>query len=99
MGAFEEYIKSAFASIKSNKGRSILTMLGIIIGIFAVLVIIILGDGFEASMRNELNKGALVVKVKVDSTKTEQEKKLSLLKKHFPGRLLVLTTYITVMLM
>ncbi len=72
MGAFEEYIKSAFASIRTNKGRSILTMLGIIIGILAVLVIIVLGDGFEANMRNELNKGALIVKVKVDATKTDK---------------------------
>jgi putative ABC transport system permease protein len=91
MGAFEEYIKSAFASIKSNKGRSILTMLGIIIGIFAVLVIIILGDGFEASMRNELNKGALVVKVKVDATKTDKfitREKIKLIEEAFSGQII-----------
>lgn len=33
MGQFGEYIKMALYNIKENKGRSFLTMLGIIIGI------------------------------------------------------------------
>ena len=37
MGTFGEYIKSAFASIRNNKGRSFLTMLGIIIGVFTLV--------------------------------------------------------------
>ena len=43
MGTFGEYIKSALASIRNNKGRSFLTMLGIIIGISAVLTVLIIG--------------------------------------------------------
>ena len=35
-----EYIKIALMNIRSNKGRSILTMLGIIIGISSVIMII-----------------------------------------------------------
>ena len=38
-----EYIKIAFMNIRSNKGRSILTMLGIIIGISSVIMIISIG--------------------------------------------------------
>ena len=42
MGTFGEYIKSALSSIRTNKGRSFLTMLGIIIGISAVLIVLII---------------------------------------------------------
>lgn len=37
MGQFVEYIKMALYNIKENKGRSFLTMLGIIIGISSVI--------------------------------------------------------------
>lgn len=40
----------AIKSIKSSKGRSFLTMLGIIIGIVAVIVIVGLGNGMEVYM-------------------------------------------------
>ena len=39
-----EYIKIALMNIRSNKGRSILTMLGIIIGISSVIMIISIGN-------------------------------------------------------
>ena len=42
-----EYIKIALMNIKSNKGRSILTMLGIIIGITSVIMIISMCDGVK----------------------------------------------------
>ena len=48
MGTAGEYLKSAIASIKNNKGRSLLTMLGIIIGIAAVLTVLVIGDGLKA---------------------------------------------------
>ena len=41
-----EYIKIALMNIRSNKGRSILTMLGIIIGISSVIMIISIGRGY-----------------------------------------------------
>ena len=72
MGAFQEYIKSALASIRSNKGRSFLTMLGIIIGITSVLVILMVGDGVEAQMKTELNKNIAEISVSLITTKTDK---------------------------
>ena len=40
-------LKMAWESIKSNKMRSFLTMLGIIIGVCAVIVIVGLGNGMQ----------------------------------------------------
>ena len=45
MGQIVEYIKIALMNIRHNKGRSILTMLGIIIGIASVIMIISVGNG------------------------------------------------------
>ena len=39
-----EYVKIALMNIRSNKGRSILTMLGIIIGISSVIMLISIGN-------------------------------------------------------
>ena len=44
MAQIWEYIKIALMNIKSNKGRSILTMLGIVIGIGSVISIVSIGD-------------------------------------------------------
>ena len=41
-----EYIKMAVKNIRANKGRSILTMLGIIIGIAAVIAIETVGNSY-----------------------------------------------------
>lgn len=45
MSQLMEYIKMAFSNIKANKGRSFLTMLGIIIGISSVIMVIAIGNG------------------------------------------------------
>lgn len=50
-----EYIKIALMNIRSNKGRSVLTMLGIIIGISSVIMIISIGDGIKGGINGELN--------------------------------------------
>lgn len=50
-----EYIKIALMNLKSNKGRSILTMLGIIIGISSVIMIISIGNGVKSQINGELN--------------------------------------------
>lgn len=47
MGQFFEYIKIAYKSIASNKGRTFLTMLGIIIGISSVIMISGVGSGVK----------------------------------------------------
>lgn len=54
MGQIWEYIKIALMNIKTNKGRSTLTMLGIIIGISSVIMIISIGNGVRASVNDEL---------------------------------------------
>jgi len=58
MAQIFEYIKMALMNIKSNKGRSILTMLGIIIGISSVIMIISIGNGISGEISGELNKMA-----------------------------------------
>ncbi len=55
MSGFKEYIKIAVMNLKSNKGRSILTMLGIIIGISSVIMIISIGNGVTDQVNGELN--------------------------------------------
>ena len=53
MAQFLEYVKIALMNIRSNKGRSFLTMLGIIIGISSVILIITVGSG----VKNGVNSG------------------------------------------
>lgn len=54
MAQIWEYIKIALMNIKSNKGRSILTMLGIIIGISSVIMVISIGNGVRGEVNSEL---------------------------------------------
>ena len=46
-----ETVRQALKNIASNKFRTLLTMLGIIIGIMAVMIIVGLGNGLTQSMR------------------------------------------------
>ncbi len=50
-----EYVKMAVENIRANKGRSILTMLGIIIGISSVIMIMAIGNGAKGTISDELN--------------------------------------------
>ena len=54
MGNILEYVKMAFKNIKANKGRSFLTMLGIIIGISSVIMVMAVGDGTANAMNAEV---------------------------------------------
>jgi len=54
MGQLVEYIVMAIENIKGNRGRSLLTMLGIIIGVFSVIAIMGVGNGFQRQMNDEL---------------------------------------------
>lgn len=45
--------RTAFRSIFKNKRRSFLTMMGIIIGIAAVITIVALGNGFKRNILSE----------------------------------------------
>lgn len=50
-----ELIRIAFSSIASNKLRSLLTMLGLIIGISSVVTIITIGQGSQKSIESNLD--------------------------------------------
>lgn len=50
-----EYIKIALMNIRSNKGRSFLTMLGIIIGISSVILIVSAGNGIKSGISGQLD--------------------------------------------
>lgn len=54
MAQIWEYIKIALMNIKNNKGRSVLTMLGIIIGISSVIMVISIGNGVRGKVNSEL---------------------------------------------
>ena len=47
--------KAAFISIAKNKMRSLLTMLGIIIGVGAVMVMVAIGQGAQSQIENQIN--------------------------------------------
>lgn len=50
-----ESVKTAWQSIFANKMRSSLTMLGIVIGVCAVVLLVALGQGFQTSMTKTFN--------------------------------------------
>ena len=52
MAQLLEYLKMAVDNIRANKGRSILTMLGIIIGISSVIMIMSIGQGAKGDWRS-----------------------------------------------
>lgn len=72
MSQFGEYIKIAIMNIRHNKGRSILTMLGIIIGISSVIMVLSIGGGVRSEINDELNSIAGgQVAVYVDTTRKD----------------------------
>lgn len=72
MGQIVEYIKIALMNIKTNKGRSVLTMLGIIIGISSVIMIISIGNGVRGEVNSELEAmGSGQIAFYVDSTRKD----------------------------
>lgn len=57
-----ESIRTAISSLMANKMRSLLTMLGIIIGVASVITLVSLGNGFAGLIDNEIsaNKANLI---------------------------------------
>lgn len=53
---FKEILKSSFTTLKMNKRRTFLTMIGIIIGIASVITILSLGNGFRQQTMDDLAK-------------------------------------------
>jgi putative ABC transport system permease protein len=64
-------IPSALAALRANKGRSVLTTLGIIIGVAAVIAIVALGEGASASVSSQLaGLGTNLLTIMPGSTRT-----------------------------
>jgi putative ABC transport system permease protein len=73
-----ENFKMAIDSIVSNKMRSFLTMLGIIIGISSVITIVSLGAGGQNTITGEFEKiGSATINVSVNASKAEQSDYIS----------------------
>ena len=56
---FTQSFKLALKSLKTSKMRAFLTMLGIIIGVGAVIVILSLGNGMTNMMNSQFEKNGL----------------------------------------
>src|SRR3989344_9054526 len=54
--SFINTLKTAFIALLSNKVRSLLTMLGVIIGVFAVVSLIALGQGLQNYISNQFDE-------------------------------------------
>ena len=52
---FKHIFKTAIRGLQTNKGRSILTILGIVIGITAIIVVMSVGQGAENLILDEIN--------------------------------------------
>ena len=51
---FGETITVALSALRANKLRSVLTMLGIVIGVAAVIAMIALGTGAQAAVKDRI---------------------------------------------
>ncbi len=49
------HIKTAIGSVRANKSRSFLTMLGIVVGVVSVVSIISIGEGVKSQIRSQIN--------------------------------------------
>lgn len=71
---FIESINSAIYSVKANKMRSFLTMLGIIIGISSVITIVSIGQGGKKAITGQFEKiGMDIINIKVKTRDTDLE--------------------------
>lgn len=69
-----EHIKMALATIRSAKLRSILTMLGIIIGVSSVVIVIAIGQGVKNQVAAEVNQfGANLIQISPGKSVTRDD--------------------------
>ena len=75
MSNLYEYIKMAVHNIMANKGRSFLTMLGVIIVLASVIAIVSVGEGTKNQMNSEIDDiggGQIAISVS-DEAQTDEE--------------------------
>ncbi|SDL36886.1 putative ABC transport system permease protein [Maridesulfovibrio ferrireducens] len=66
---FRQFVIVAFRSITRNRMRSLLTMLGIIIGLASVIALVALGKGSQADIKDKISSlGTNLIMVKPGST-------------------------------
>lgn len=71
---FSESFKQAFDSLKANKLRSILTMLGIVMGVFSVITIMAIGTAAEGYMNSQFEKiGANTISITYKTRNVDQQ--------------------------
>ena len=88
MSKLGEYIKSAIKQMKHNGYRTLMTMLGIVIGIAAVIAVVALGNGMKQYVKDQINGiyGNFGV-ISIDTSKTTDfftQDDISLLKEELP---------------
>ncbi|NJD04615.1 MAG: FtsX-like permease family protein [Ruminiclostridium sp.] len=70
---FSESFKQAFDSLRANKLRSILTMLGIVMGVFSVITIMAIGSAAESYMNSQFEKiGANTISITYKARNIDQ---------------------------
>lgn len=97
---FTQAFKLAIKSLKTSKMRAFLTMLGIIIGVAAVIVILSLGNGMENMMNEQFDKlGANLIQVQIygrgsGSTRTVEPDDMYALADKYPQYLSGVSPYV-----
>jgi len=73
-----EVITSAFRALSINKARTLLTMLGVIIGVFAVIALVAVVKGVENNITGQFNKlGSNLLLIAPGRTKVNQDPAIS----------------------
>lgn len=71
-------VRMALASVRSTKWRSLLTMLGVIIGIVSVVMVVGIGEGVKNEVANEINQfGKDLITVRPGAAKNANGKMVS----------------------
>lgn len=97
---FTQSFKLALKSLMTSKMRALLTMLGIIIGVAAVIVITSLGNGMQQMMNEQFDKlGANLIQVQIwgtgDSSRTISPDDMYALQEKYPQYFAGVSPYVS----
>ena len=66
-------IKLAFKNLRSNVGRTVLSLLGIVIGVMAIVIVLSLGNGLRKYVNQQLESfGTDYIEIEIKTPNTEQ---------------------------
>ena len=99
--SFAQSFRLAIKSLMTSKMRALLTMLGIIIGVAAVIIITSLGNGMEVMMNDQFEKlGANLIQVQImdsgSSSRSVKPEDMKALVEKYPNYFESVTPYVTV---